>query len=831
MHSQEQQAMTSEFIPGLALGMGIGMCIVLAILIFLRLKNKSTDSAPAISSIPSPHRNPFENALVGYFTTDSRGKFLTMNLALAEILGFKDVPQAMSSDNFAPSALCADYERRVMLEQSIARADALDSFETKAHTKDGDQLFLRIFTSPKPIDGIEGMVEDITQQQMVWTNLSREKTSLEAKSSRLARQLDETSLELEEEQRHAQDLEYELERQKDQYRKLVDTMLDGLVLFDAFGRIGFCSNRFAQMLGTTKDAIQGKDSYELLDAQSQKTLAASMEHWKKSKSNPFELTWIGTGGKRVQTALSAWPVLDKRGRLAGGFAVITDITWKKEAEEALRKAKDEAEAASRAKSDFLAAMSHEIRTPMNAVLGFAEILENEISDELQLQHLAAIRNGGKALLGLINDILDLSRIEAGKLSLQPVPTDLRSLVREISNMFSKRASAKGLELPLIVDPALPAAVVIDANRIRQILINLLANAIKFTDKGVVELSVGAVPAANTDAVDIKLVVRDTGIGIPGDELLSIFEAFEQRKGQDSNKFGGSGLGLAITRRLVELMHGTIRVGSTVGRGSTFKVSIPSVPVAEAAKLDPASEQEMDVEFEPASILVVDDNATNRKLVRTWLEKYGMSVMEASDGRQGVEAAQQHGPAMVFMDRKMPVMTGDQALKAIRAQTKTRKIPVIAMSASVNKNSKTELLAMGYAGFIPKPISRRELMKSLEAHIPYKQLTPKPGSQESRPAVDSQGAAPAHSKIVNVQALLKSLAQQQPTWQRLVKVPVLDEIQDFAKKILAIGERHRATHLVMWSKQLETKAQGLDLIGLSTSLKEFPVLVQRIKTNA
>ncbi len=828
MQSKEQPTV-SQFIPGLALGVGIGICLMLAIIIVMRLKNKKPDAARFRPTGIHPELTPFKNASVGYFSADSRGNIQTMNLALANILGFDDVVHALSSERFAPTIFCSDYERRVVLEQSIAEGRALDGFETKTHTKDDVQLHLRIFTNPRPLDGVEGVVEDISTQQAAWTALTREKASLENKTSRVERQLQDVSSELESVLAQKDDIKYELERQKEQYRKLVDTMLDGLVLFDAFGRIGFCSNRFAQMLGTTKEKIQGKDSYDLIDPPSVKTLATSMELWKRGQSKPFELTWTAKGGKKIQTALSAWPVMDKLGRLAGGFAVITDITWKKKAEEALRKAKEEAEAASRAKSDFLAAMSHEIRTPMNAVLGFAEILESEITDELHLQHLAAIRNGGKTLLSLINDILDLSRIEAGKLSLQTVPTDLFSLLQEVTNMFEKRAKAKGLDLPLVIDPKLPKTVLLDGNRIRQILINLVANAIKFTEHGFVEISVGVSPKDRRDEVDIKLVVRDSGMGIAGDELLSIFEAFEQRKGQDSNKFGGSGLGLAITRRLVELMKGTISVTSAVGRGSTFKVSIPSVTVVEKLIQYSTQEQETEFLFEQATVLVVDDDPANRALVRTWLEKSGMKVIEATNGRLGLSAIFKHNPAMVFMDRKMPVMTGDQALEAIRTKGTNRNLAVIAMSASVNKNSAKELAAKGYSGFIPKPITRIKLIEALKAHIPFKQISKESGHpSQTEISAKTSDEMTFSTDIIDIQSLLKSLSQEKDVWKKLVKAPVLDEIEEFASRICVMGHDHGASSLVAWSRQVEKKAQRLDLSGLSVELKKFPDLVGKIK---
>jgi signal transduction histidine kinase/ligand-binding sensor domain-containing protein/FixJ family two-component response regulator len=388
----------------------------------------------------------------------------------------------------------------------------------------------------------------------------------------------------------------------------------------------------------------------------------------------------------------------------------------------LQKAKESAETANKAKSIFLANMSHDIRTPMNAVLGFTEILQGIEKDSKKAHYLEVIYTSGSALLSLINDILDLSKVEAGKLDLQHSAVSVQSLLLEMKNLFEKKSSDK--KINFIVEDCLdiPPALVIDETRLRQILINLIGNAIKFTDKGFIKLSsyVQGCPGANESTKDLFFKVEDSGIGIAKEQQGAIFGAFEQVEGQKTHQYGGTGLGLAITKRLVDMMGGEISVESKAGVGSTFTVKLSSVEVSIVDVLEIGKEEKSEfdgVYFETATILITDDIDFNREILTAFLEDFNFNFIYASNGQVAIEQTRKHQPDLILMDMNMPEMDGYEASEILKSTKEFSDIPIIAVTASALKQDEITIKAI-CNGYIRKPVNRNNLVKKLMQFLPY-----------------------------------------------------------------------------------------------------------------
>jgi signal transduction histidine kinase/ActR/RegA family two-component response regulator len=395
-------------------------------------------------------------------------------------------------------------------------------------------------------------------------------------------------------------------------------------------------------------------------------------------------------------------------------ALREEVGERRRAEDALRRAKDDAELANRAKGQFLANMSHEIRTPMNGIIGMTGlVLGTEVTDE-QRQYLDMVRQSADSLLSIIDDILDFSKIESGKLELDLAPFMLRMSLRETLNPLLLRAREKGLQFHLEVDPLVPDTLVGDQGRLRQVLINLVANAIKFTRLGRVTVTVGLDDADRDDHVVVHFAIADTGIGIPAEKYALIFEPFRQADGSTTREFGGTGLGLAISKTLVDAFGGRIWIESSPS-GSTFhftarlaKGSPASIPARVASSAARMSRTRL-------TVLLAEDNPINQMLAKRLLERWGHEVVVAETGRQAVAAHAQQKFDIILMDVQMPEMNGFEATAAIRtaegpAATGT---PIVAMTAHAMKGDRERCLAEGMDDYVSKPIDPAVLFDVIE----------------------------------------------------------------------------------------------------------------------
>ncbi len=433
-------------------------------------------------------------------------------------------------------------------------------------------------------------------------------------------------------------------------------------------------------------------------------------------------------GRMVDCVANKAALRSPQGEITGLVGTVIDITHQKEATRALMQAKEAAESTSRMKSEFLANMSHEIRTPMNGIIGMTDIVLDTPLDAQQREYLGIVKSSASALLGIINDILDFSKIESGKLSLEQVSFDLPRLLAETLTPMSPRVMERGVDLRLELDPSLPAHWIGDPGRLRQILNNLLSNAVKFTEAGEVAVNVREAAPRSGDARRwLRFSVRDTGIGISPERQAQIFAPFIQEDNSITRRFGGTGLGLSITRRLCDLMGGSISLTSTPGRGSEFVAELPFDLDEDATPAEPPGHsthephigREAAPLLERTQVLLAEDNAINELLTVTLLRRWGCKVTVANDGAQAVMLFSERRFDLVLMDVHMPGVSGLEAtahIRDIERETRLPRTPVIALTASAMPDDRRLCLEAGMDDYLSKPLRAQDLRQTIDRHL-------------------------------------------------------------------------------------------------------------------
>jgi len=487
------------------------------------------------------------------------------------------------------------------------------------------------------------------------------------------------------------------------YRTMWETATDAAIIVDAEGRIEYANPAVLPVFGRAPEVLTGTEILPLLAARTREGRGGSFRQFldtcntQSSDWNRIEMRFVHADGREFPAEVSA-AEMRIEGRPA--FLVfIHDITARKKSDEALIATRVAAESSSRAKSQFLANMSHEVRTPMNGIIGMSEILLQEPLEAREREYVEIIHRSGQALLGVLNDVLDFSRVEAGQMAIEHTVFDLPLVINDVAKLFEEAARAKDLRLSTELAPDLPRYVTGDSARLRQVLTNLVANAVKFTEQGEIEIMV------SVEGQDrVRFEVRDTGIGIPPELQERIFEAFTQADGSMTRRYSGSGLGLAIVRGLVTLMNGEAGLKSASGRGSSFWFKLPLPVSAEGAAVGDAPPNAN--KHAGKKILLVEDDAINARIAGVLLANRGIEVTHAANGEKAVAVFRNGRFDMIFMDCQMPVMDGFEATRHIRSAEQARaakRTPIAALTAHALASHREECLAAGMDDYIAKPI--------------------------------------------------------------------------------------------------------------------------------
>lgn len=623
--------------------------------------------------------------------------------------------------------------------------------------------------------------------------------------------------------------ENELTYQRHFLRHIIDLIPNAIFVKNKQGHYILANKKMAELLNTNPEEMIGKSDQDFLHSTEAKILAHHDHDAFEYTDIPLvveeHITHALTGKKHYIQTIKRTLHEEEDIYL---LCVALDITAWKHSEIELQQAKEQAELANKSKSEFLANVSHEIRTPMNAILGFADILKQEIHEPQCQEYLAAINSSAKALLVLINDILDLSKVEAGKLTLEYSAINILHILKDIHTVFFSKIEEKKLDYSLECPKDFPPSLLLDENRLRQILLNIIGNAIKFTASGYIKVTCHFFNEEN-GKVSITITVEDTGIGIVLSQHEDIFSSFTQQRGQSYSKYGGTGLGLTISKHLATMMGGDITVESEYGEGSIFTVTLPYIEVASLV-MEEEAEHAITIDsvvFDISTILIVDDIELNRTLLKAYFTQANLNFLDAENGEQGIYYATKHKPDIILMDIKMPIMNGDKAIELIKKNKETQHIPIVVITASVMKHN-TEKIKAECDIFLQKPISKQELFSALMKLLPYH-------LQEAHIHTDILPETVPPQPIVTALTAeeLTTLCEQldthyYPLWHELNGVQTINDLETFGEDIHQLGKQFNCEQLIQWGEKLFKQANHFDMDGLTQTMDKFPTLYHDLK---
>lgn len=561
------------------------------------------------------------------------------------------------------------------------------------------------------------------------------------------------------------------------------------------------------------------DEFVGLNVQKIDTLLNSDEDWTEFKDILLERGEVKFESAHITKDGSTFPVqiIASTIEYENKFyfiAFVRDITEIKRAHKELERAKVAAESANRTKSEFLANMSHEIRTPMNAVLGITDLLFQQITDDVQRSYLKTIRSSGRSLLGIINDILDISKIEAGKFEIVSSFFDLRNSVKELENMFMFRAKEKGISFTVTIADSVPETMSLDELRIKQVLTNLLSNALKFTEEGYVKVRIDILREIKPDDeyCDLIIQVEDSGIGVEESFITNVFDPFSQQDGQDSKKYGGSGLGLAISLKLVELMKGNISMESKKGVGSLFTIKLYCVEFSNqkrkttTANLGARFDKR---DFLPSIVVVADDIEENRRYLQGAFQGTQTEVFLAKNGKEAYDLVLQHKPDLLITDIVMPVMDGFELTDKIRATPDVSNTNILANSAAVLSIDRKKIEQAAFDDFVPKPIPLDKFYTYMTKYLPCRKVD-KEDVEENKDVRVELSEKVKKALTVKADGLWEQLQQQQK----------MKQVEEFHAELTRIGNEFEAPVLIEYSNKLNAAVKAFDIATILVLLKRY-----------
>jgi two-component system sensor histidine kinase/response regulator len=637
-----------------------------------RLKNEMADMK-MMSDLSLETLNASVDAIVRY---NAEGLVQYLNPAFTKLFGWTFEELKGKRVDFVPPQAYADTQEAI---RRMRAGEKIVNFPTQRSTKDGRVLDVAMSVSSiHNDDGVNiGNVVIIRDERL------------------------------------RREMENELKKSKEQYIQLLDASVDAIVRYDAEGLVQYLNPAFTKLFGWTFEELKGK-RVDFVPPQAYADTQKAIQRMKSGKDiTNFPTQRMTKDGRILDIAMSVASIFDDDAINIGNVVIIRDETERKKAEVALQKAITEAEQANMSKSEFLANMSHEIRTPMNGIIGMTGLMLDTDLDADQTEYMKIIRSSSDALLGIINDILDFSKIEAGKMDMEMLEFDLRHSIDEIISIPAVASGDKGLELCYEIKPDVPSLLVGDPGRLRQIILNLVNNAVKFTAKGEVVLRVSLLEETDTQAI-LKFSVSDTGIGIKKADLPELFNTFHQVDASTTRKYGGTGLGLAICKQLSELMGGDIGVESEVNKGTRFWFTA----VFEKQAFGDQARKPPDLnEIFGKRILVVDDNKTNLQILVNYIEHFGLvcdSAWSAEMALTMINAAKKYNARydVLITDYQMPGMDGMALGKHIKADPDTRDVTMIVLSSRGMRGDAARMKKIGFAGYLTKPVSRSDLLNGI-----------------------------------------------------------------------------------------------------------------------